>query len=548
MIFPALFTTGISAAAFWLLTPYFVVVNSVPWREPISWDELIRVAAVAQVTRIEADPSLIVPVIQAYAGQDPGSWREMGKGHAPRVLLAKLFAGRDIDAVNQYLRELRPWSEPGSDWELNRGDYDFTEVVLTQILYFFGEKPDRLYPDTLNHLLHELLLEEGGQPNPKVPQTLGLVFDTENHLLMRESSRYLKNQWLQKHGNTRKRYDNSRNGLQDWLTGRLNHIRMYGFHEFNSVPYERYALAPLLNLEAFAEPPEVASLARVILDDKAWRYALGSLEFRQCVPFCRQPRRADKTELTLNPMNSIAKAWVLDPEEAFRQSDGGFDALLMPYRPPLQTVEWMKAKPHEYFVQIGHGEYGSPEIFSGGPGYVLSAGGACPCWESQVVPRPTTLLIEDGAQDIKECFHVPGAGHWTAWNNTGVYRHFACGNMAVQVPDAYRPVAEASGWRIFLPGHPEGLLIAVYNAEGLGLMALFPTTEVAPETLLQRILEMNPDAAVLAKTFHCPMDGELTYDPNAPYGTWIMESANGHSLDRAYGQWRRGRPELSIAQ
>ncbi len=539
MIFPALFTTGLSAAAFWLLTPCIVVVNSVPWLEPIARDELTRMAHVTQAERVLPASMPPEPVINTFSEQEPGHWRQTGKGHAPRVLLAKLLAGRDIDAVNQYLRNLRPWSEPGSDWELNRGDYDFTEVVLTQILYFFGGKPDILYPETLNHLLRKLLLEEGGRPNLKVPRTLGLVFDTENHILMRESSRYLKNQWLFTHGHKEARYDNTQNGLQEWLTGRLNHILVHGFHEFNSVPYERYALAPLLNLEAFAQPPEVAALARGILDDKAWRYAVGSLGFRQSVPFRRQPERVDKTELSLNPMNAIAKTWALPPREAFAQSNSGFDALVMPYRPPVQTVEWMKTKPREYFIRIGHGRYGCPEIFSGGPGYLLSAGGACPCWESQVVPRPTVLLLEDGATDFRACFHIAGAGHWTTWNNTGVFRHFACGNQPVHVPKAYTPIAQASGWRLFSPARPEHFFIAVYSTERFGLMALFPNNALPPETLLQRLLEANPDPGQLEHAFHGPEGGAVSYDLGAPYGTWVMESAEGQPLDRDYRQWPR---------
>jgi hypothetical protein len=39
------------------------------------------------------------------------------------------------------------------------------------------------------------------EPLVMVPRTLGLARDTENHLLMTEGSRYLKNRWLALHVN-----------------------------------------------------------------------------------------------------------------------------------------------------------------------------------------------------------------------------------------------------------------------------------------------------------------------------------------------------------
>jgi len=66
-------------------------------------------------------------------------------------------------------------------------------------------------------LLIELLIEEGGKYRVKVPRSLGLVNDTENHYLMTEGSRYLKNRWLQLHGHFEKKFDNIQNGLEKWL-------------------------------------------------------------------------------------------------------------------------------------------------------------------------------------------------------------------------------------------------------------------------------------------------------------------------------------------
>ena len=41
--------------------------------------------------------------------------------------------------------------------------------------------------------------------------------DSENHILMTEGSRYLKNQWLKKHGNDDPKFDNEINGVGEKL-------------------------------------------------------------------------------------------------------------------------------------------------------------------------------------------------------------------------------------------------------------------------------------------------------------------------------------------
>lgn len=304
-----MFTALLTSGAFYFLAPYVFVVNSVPWTAPPSAAEVAEVLQHVQVPRFQMDFPNPAPAILRTANLDTGSWQDTGKGHAPRVLLSKLSLGQDLPEVNAYLQSIQPWSVPGSSWEMNNGDYDFTETILVQILYLFGGKPDRLYPETTRHLVNDLLVNDGGHPTLTVPLTFGLIFDTENHILMTESSRYLKNQWLFTHGATDKKYDNTRNGLQEWFMGRLNHIRVHGFHEFNSVPYETYGIIPLLNLDAFAQSPELAALARTIVDAAVWRHALSSVDFRACIPFRRQPQYAGDTNIAFYSINERVQSW-----------------------------------------------------------------------------------------------------------------------------------------------------------------------------------------------------------------------------------------------
>ena len=75
---------------------------------------------------------------------------------------------------------------------------------------------------------------------------------------------------------------------------------------------------------------------------------------------------------------------------------------LLSYQLPDQIVDWVKNKPLQYFIQMGHGAKASPEIYSGGPGFLISAGGVYQGKRSLIVARPITLLIGDDAQNLNE--------------------------------------------------------------------------------------------------------------------------------------------------
>src|SRR5690606_11612405 len=126
-------------------------------------------------------------------------------------------------------------------------------------------------------------------------------------------------------------------------------------------------------------------------------------------------------------------------------------AALHAYRPSPDVLSWVREKPAPYFVQIGRGPKASPEIYSGGPGYLLSAGGVHRGARSMILARPITLLLPDGADHWTKCIHILGKGPWQSWNNTGVHRNFACANGPVHVPPHYQPVAERGEWRLYEP-------------------------------------------------------------------------------------------------
>lgn len=480
-------------------------------------------------------------IFASYAARSLGNFAKSGKGGGGRILLARLLARQQLAETNQYILAAQPWGVTGtSGWQNPKGDYDFESSVLTTILWLFGEDSATLTPAAREHLLHVLLTEEGGDYRAAAPNTGGLIEETENHLLMTEGSRYLKNRWLQRHGNAAPLYNNVANGLEDKLLTLLAAIRTAGFHEFNSQPYIGYTILGLLNLEAFASD-HVRASARQVLDAMNFNYALGSYRLRHFPPFRRRIEYAGMTSLTAGYHTAYMTAWLSYAEQPLVLPElpgaGVTHALIgaaLPYRPPDAVVRLLFDKGPGYFVKIGHGEKGSPEIYSAGPGFLLSAGGVHRGKLSVIVARPITLQLDDNVTELAEVFHLAGPGtDFRAWNNTGVQENFACAAGPVHIPARFKAVQSNKVWRIYAGG--PGLLLAVHSTPALGLLAVFPGAD--PVALLAALGRANPTAEALAHEFIFPHGQKLTYDLASNPDQWVMLTAAGQKLDRNFDQW-----------
>lgn len=523
-----------ASAARWRHVPLPAGSLTVPAARTIDWRETST-----QTQVLVAD----------WASQPLPDWQDEGKVTAPRVLMAKLALGVDLDAVNAYLQAQVPWGRSGSTWELHpEGDYDFTLAALTAILYLYGEDETRLAPETREHLLNVLLVEEGSNPRVSVPRTLGLVRDTENHLLMTEGARYLKNRWLALHGSTDPRHDNDANGMERWMLALLGELRTAGLYEFNSIPYMGYTLTALMNLEAFGSE-EVRAVAREILDRETWSYALGSLSFRRYAPFRRQIEKAGITSLEADYQTSLVRTWMsLYPEGGqVPPPTGGLHialwGALLPYHPSDEAARWILAKPESYFVRIGHGFRASPEIYSGGPGYLLSAGGVHRGPRSMIVARPITLMLDGGstrsgtsikATELADVVHLAGpGGDFRAWNNTGVYRDLAVAAGPVHVPATWRPDAADATWQVYVVS--EDLSIAIHSKPTMGLIAVFHEGNAV--AVLDAVATENADPALLERSFRWPGGPKISYNVYAPRNRWVIATENCEPLDRAFDSW-----------
>ena len=497
----------------------------------------------------KTNANLANQVYQSFASKKINFDKLSERGNTPRILLAKLLLKQDIEAVNNAIQQMRVRGVTGSHWALNpKGDYDFTLMPLTTILFLFDTQPDLLYPKTKEHLINTLLTEEGGKYRRATPRTLGLVADTENHILMTEGSRYLKNRWKMLHGTLSSDYDNIANGMEVKILAYLNRMKTNGLYEYNSIPYIGYTIAALLNLEAFASE-KVSTEARNVLGYMNWTYALGSYKLRHYPPMRRRYEKAKIQELTTDYQSVFVKAWLsYGPIDPFNTdiSNAEVHALVgscMPYRPADKVVEVIFDKGDGYFVKLGHGKKSCPEIFMAGKHFLLSAGGANQGKNSLVIARPTTLFLNDNAQKLPETFHLKGKeDDFMKWNNTGVYKNFACASGKVFVPDAFKPILERNNWAIYTGKN--NVKIVVYSTEDIGIMLIFE--DMKAEDLLTNLEKSNSNDEHIKTQFQFPDGQIITYDVNAPLNKWVIKSIDGKSVERDFSKWALINFESSI--
>lgn len=251
---------------------------------------------------------------------------------------------------------------------------------------------------------------------------VGRIEETENHLLMQNSARYLKNKLMMaelgRQGH-REEFDDLaelNETVREWLLDDMARIVEDDFLEYNSKPYARLSHFALLNLIDFAcdfhwdyalaaqtqntgEPCDakdraVVDAAAAVLDLSAAKAAVGSLDGRRMIPFRRKaevnkhfynidgnPFEARRiTELVGGADTMVAAMQIWTGQMRFTETGtvgpDTFGQLVFysssRYRPdPLilgiavdkKTPRWQQYDHH------GH------EAYSSGPGWLITAGG-----------------------------------------------------------------------------------------------------------------------------------------------------------------------------
>ena len=100
-------------------------------------------------------------ILDGWTSKTPQDWKLDEKVNLKnsRIVISCLLEGKRVEEMNRYLMNQKAVGHPGSPWLLYPlGDYDFTAMAFTALLYLFGESPDLLFPKTRDHLLDNICL------------------------------------------------------------------------------------------------------------------------------------------------------------------------------------------------------------------------------------------------------------------------------------------------------------------------------------------------------------------------------------------------------
>ena len=330
--------------------------------------------------------------------------------------------------------------------------------------------------------------------------------ETENHRLMIESSRFLKNQIIlddePRHPNIRK-LQADQDALKRWLLGAMGEIMRHDFAEFNSRPYQRLSHFALFNLADFSTDDDVRRGARMVLEFALAKFALASREGIRVAPYRRLVEYMNKNPNMLDfggegsdhPIATMlyyagqtqrlpTLRGTVEGEKSTKALSYGAPSSLIyaatsSFAPGDPILDLVIDKTTPYFQRIHHAGI---EIYGSAPGFTVAAGGirTPQALTLQVGPiigaRPTDLgtgvptslipsgtghvdrlrfLRFDGAiENVGDVDPTPGpnlgfgAEGRIYDHNTCVYRGFACG---INYQDA-EPLNQPPMESCFVPG------------------------------------------------------------------------------------------------
>lgn len=354
------------------------------------------------------------------------------------------------------------------------GDYDMNQMHLIPLAYRYYQE---LSPKAREHLITVILAKgrihrpsrpdhftSGGVPDDwsragyvsppgPIAINLGNIGETENHILMMLTTRYLTNQLLfqrDHHVN----HDNRRNGgsgrpsCLDLVLALLRNMLRGDFSEYNAKNYQRETREALLNLCSYAYDHEVRLAARMVLDYISAHMAVSSNDLRRMVPF-RRRNEGDNVvrnssgfmrvsllgESGADPMgphfaiqagntrSCVAKIPItvplgVGPQQTTAEAvvwglQGSRHELaieaLTDYRLPPSIHDLFVNDLHRRFFQRLHrtpqpGEVGgnrncdNMEIFAGSPSYLITAGGSPATWA--IDPRVAGIVFGKQGQQL----------------------------------------------------------------------------------------------------------------------------------------------------
>jgi hypothetical protein len=447
----------------------------------------------------------------------------------PDLVLAKCAVGQ-FQAVSTWLCDKKPPSHPGTDFRIGpfgrHGDYDFTLIALTVVAKKWLTD---LSPAAGQNLLDNLLVLKG--PNLLAEKWfLGLIPESENHLLLSNVSCYLTNEVL--HERTQQdEYDNGKNGVHTYLMAYLGKINDNGFYEYNSKPYSSWSIRALQFLYSYTVNEEIKTLTRTILDRLFFKYASQTWRGYLSGPF---RRRHDHLRDSLRENDTYA-GWLLaftdyipDQEDPNWIVNDYLTFILagrvQSYMPPQEFLDLALDKSKFIWARAKHSNL---EVTYREPSFAIFGGGhsdlayPIPTDEDAVV-RPTCLLTDDGATKMSELLRFePKQFFWA--NNTGVYRNFACGlNPAVP---ANLTIKRVDGNFLFM--EVGSCYVALRHARTYGCFEVVDRSEFEGfEAFCSTVVTNNQDTELRVKngTYRTTRGDLITFDCTAWTKDWLIQS------------------------
>ena len=473
-------------------------------------------------------------------------------------------------------------------------DYDMCLKGLMTVVYRYRA----MWTDKeIELMLRDLIPEDlFGKHNPAVEIALSVlgkdIPETENHLLMIESTRYFANQ-LQLELTGDERFDNNRNGLTGWLLDFIANIARFDFLEFNARPYTRLSVYVLLNLYEFAPDDALRLAAQHVLDYLMVKFAVSSNRYRRVAPFRRLQERTSHPETPWNDVTApngdlltgffMVYCGHIDEQHRLRDHfPGGWtEVCVIPatssYRPPPAAYRLAMERRGPIQHRFVHGQRppmprspenadGGVEIYFSSPSFLLSAGGmflnsgygrdefeapglkafaqAARAQAITLLPTRADLSFADAIRfDPFPDFRTPPDPEKPIKGQavtTGVHRGFACG-ANLRVPQRWLDVAGTAidGPWIFLDlnravtGGQLGFYVAAYHTPVRDLSEVPDIDPLLPAALQARLENLGCLYAIEADRMPFDTFKRLTLERNThlPARFGYAETHDFHTAD-----------------
>ncbi len=195
-------------------------------------------------------------------------------------------------AANQLIKAQRP----GNIGSVDNGDYDMVLNLYVALLYQYHDVI--MDAGVKEYIINTLMTVRGplGDHESECENCskVATIPETENHLFMIETARYLTNQVLYQRTHN-PIYDNRRNGRGNdpqptavWLLDQLRSRLMHDFDEYNARDYQDQIMMALENLASYAYDADVRLAAEMVLDYLSAKVAVSSNNLRRATPFRRR--------------------------------------------------------------------------------------------------------------------------------------------------------------------------------------------------------------------------------------------------------------------